>query len=440
MLDAALRLFGNLSLRRQLLVLTMLVSLPAFALILIAGFEQKRASLKESIVTGGQLVNEVAAEQSNLSSDAEQLLSVLALLPEVQGRDAPACSALFAGILKKSAEYGNVVVTDRGGDVWASGLPSAAPFSIASARSFQQAVKNRRFASGGYNIGKVSGHPTIGFGYPLMDRAGRLSGVVSVNFNFQRVVQRITRAGLPKGSSLTLVDYQGTVIYRNPDPGRYVGKPDRAGLFNRMKNGAEGASFTEGGEADGQLVAYRRLRLPGEPVPYLYVRVGIPLRETMRKVEKELLVNLAAMCSFLSAVVLAVVYVGKKCVIERLNRLQEASAEIAGGNLEARACLEGGELGKLGSAFDHMAEQLAEREAEREDLIAQLQSAAAEIKTLSGLLPICAYCKQIRDDQGYWNQMETYLSRHSDVMFSHGVCPTCADRVRKEIEELNALE
>jgi PleD family two-component response regulator len=55
----------------------------------------------------------------------------------------------------------------------------------------------------------------------------------------------------------------------------------------------------------------------------------------------------------------------------------------------------------------------------------QLQAALNKVKTLSGLLPICANCKQIRDDQGYWHQVETYIRDHSDAEFSHGVCPKC---------------
>lgn len=60
--------------------------------------------------------------------------------------------------------------------------------------------------------------------------------------------------------------------------------------------------------------------------------------------------------------------------------------------------------------------------------ILELQKALAEIKTLSGLLPICSSCKKIRDDKGYWNQLETYISKHSEAMFSHSICPECAKR------------
>ena len=67
-------------------------------------------------------------------------------------------------------------------------------------------------------------------------------------------------------------------------------------------------------------------------------------------------------------------------------------------------------------------------EAERDQLIKELQKVLAQVKTLSGMLPICSGCKKIRDDQGYWNRIETYISEHSDAQFSHGICPDCAKK------------
>jgi hypothetical protein len=71
-------------------------------------------------------------------------------------------------------------------------------------------------------------------------------------------------------------------------------------------------------------------------------------------------------------------------------------------------------------------------EEEREKLIVELQTALAEVKTLSGLLPICSSCKKIRDDQGYWNQIEVYISSHSTAIFSHSICPECAKKLYPE--------
>jgi len=71
-------------------------------------------------------------------------------------------------------------------------------------------------------------------------------------------------------------------------------------------------------------------------------------------------------------------------------------------------------------------------EMERERLIHELQEALAKVKKLSGFLPICASCKKIRNDQGYWTQIEAYIRDHSEAEFSHGICPECARKLYPE--------
>ena len=73
-------------------------------------------------------------------------------------------------------------------------------------------------------------------------------------------------------------------------------------------------------------------------------------------------------------------------------------------------------------------------EVERERLVVELKEALDKINTLRGLLPICASCKKIRDDKGYWNQIETYFGEHSQAEFSHGICPDCAKVLYPELE------
>ncbi|MFZ5573222.1 MAG: response regulator [Thermodesulfobacteriota bacterium] len=91
----------------------------------------------------------------------------------------------------------------------------------------------------------------------------------------------------------------------------------------------------------------------------------------------------------------------------------------------------------LKQAYDGMeAELVKRREAEKEQqrLIEELRAALAKVKTLSGFLPICSACKKIRDDKGYWKQIENYICEHSEAEFSHSICPECA---RKRYPEFN---
>jgi hypothetical protein len=91
---------------------------------------------------------------------------------------------------------------------------------------------------------------------------------------------------------------------------------------------------------------------------------------------------------------------------------------------------QGDVVGYQGTIRDITAHVAADKERER--LIDELQKAMARVKMLSGLLPICAWCKKIRDDEGYWQQMEIYIRDHSEADFTHGLCPDCAKKFRSE--------
>lgn len=82
--------------------------------------------------------------------------------------------------------------------------------------------------------------------------------------------------------------------------------------------------------------------------------------------------------------------------------------------------------------------QRKQTQQELESTVSDLQKALEEINTLSGLLPICAACKNVRDDNGYWNQIEVYIRDHADVEFSHSVCPDCMQELYPEFAKSKA--
>jgi len=80
--------------------------------------------------------------------------------------------------------------------------------------------------------------------------------------------------------------------------------------------------------------------------------------------------------------------------------------------------------------FEYLAlSNLKETNEEKEKVIQELRATLAEVKILRGFLPICASCKKIRDDKGYWNQIEAYIEKHSEAQFSHGICQDCAEKL-----------
>lgn len=136
----------------------------------------------------------------------------------------------------------------------------------------------------------------------------------------------------------------------------------------------------------------------------------------------------------LGLVALAVAYVLSRTITKPIILLSNAAAEVGNGNRDVGVKINSrDELGQLGLSFNRMVENLGQTEREREKLVGKLQEALATIKTLEGILPICSCCKKIRDDEGYWNQIETYISKHTDAVFSHGLCMDCAKKMYPDL-------
>jgi len=95
---------------------------------------------------------------------------------------------------------------------------------------------------------------------------------------------------------------------------------------------------------------------------------------------------------------------------------------------------------EMGTSITAIIRDITERkkaDAEREMLLASLENALTEVKTLSGIIPICSGCKKIRNDKGFWDQVETYISKHSEAHFSHGLCPECLQKYYPEFTQKN---
>jgi HD-like signal output (HDOD) protein len=94
------------------------------------------------------------------------------------------------------------------------------------------------------------------------------------------------------------------------------------------------------------------------------------------------------------------------------------------------------ELGKLSISYEYLVFELKESKIKSEKLARELMESISRIKTLTGLLPICATCKQIRDDHGNWHQVESYIEWHTEAKFTHGICPECKEKMIDNLDSI----
>jgi hypothetical protein len=103
-------------------------------------------------------------------------------------------------------------------------------------------------------------------------------------------------------------------------------------------------------------------------------------------------------------------------------------------NIRRRLRMQNEEIRKAHEATKMEIEERKRAQVEKDNLIVELQEALKKVRTLSGLIPICSSCKKIRDDQGYWSQIESYIRTHSGAEFSHGICPECAKKLYPDLD------
>ena len=357
---------GSLSIRAQILLLAFIVAIPAAGIIVYSGIQMREASIHVTRMETQRLADNIAAEQQNLIAAAQQLIIALAQLPEVKERRRDRVQPVLRDILQLNAQYSNIFIADRNGLVWATAVPTKPPFIVSDRRYFKNAVASGNLSSGEYVISRATARPAFNVAYPLRNERGAIVGVISVGFVLDAFNQVLERAKLPAGSSFVLLDHKGVVLYRAVDPEKYMGRPYDPELFKEMQEGTDVHTYSGivaiGG--DKRIVTYRKLRLPAEQSPYMYVRAGIPIAAVLADANKELIRNLALFTSFLCLAILFAWLIGKRSIADRVTLLENASRDLANGDLHVKVSdlVVGGELGRLGQTFDAMARQLSLRE------------------------------------------------------------------------------
>src|SRR3972149_2638360 len=153
-------------LRRRILLLVLVCALPAFALVIYTGIEHRAHTGLDARKLATGFARRVAAEQEALSRDTERALYALAQLQEVKNLDAAQCADTFSRILKLGGPYGNFGVIAMDGELVCSAVPFSGTMNLADRSYFQRTVKNKSFAVGDYQIGRILNRPVVNMSGP----------------------------------------------------------------------------------------------------------------------------------------------------------------------------------------------------------------------------------------------------------------------------------
>jgi signal transduction histidine kinase len=342
-------------------LLALLAVVPALALAAYMNVEERHRSAARVQGDSLRLARLVSADQERLIEGARQLLMTLARLPVVRGGDAGACHALFTDLVRQYPSYVNFVVIAPDGDVWCSGIPMNAPVDAADRAYFRRAIQTRDFAVGEYQIGRISHRAVLVFGYPVLDDAGGIRAVVSAALDLAWLSEFASRAQLPPGSMLTVIDRNGTILARYPDPGQWIGKRMPESDIVKAVLAGQGAGTAEGPGADGVPRLFAFAPLGGTPQGVdAFVSIGIPATVAYAEADRTLMRNLLGLWGVAVLAFGAAWLGGHLLIVRRVQALVKTTNRLSAGDLGARTGLASGrgELCQLARAVDQMAESL----------------------------------------------------------------------------------
>jgi PAS domain S-box-containing protein len=388
------------SLKFRLLLLILLAVVPVLGLTAHTNLELRRLAAVDAESEALRLARLATNDQQDTIKDTRQLLFALAQLPEVIDGDPVACSAFLARLLNQYPQYALLGVIAPAGDLFCSALPIDEPVNLAHRDFFQQALQTRDFAIGSYQNDPISAKATLNLGYPILDEVGEVQAIVFAALDLTWLNQMAAEAQLPEGSTFTVIDRNGTILVRSPDPGLWLGQslPESPIVEAILAQHGEGTAEAYGVDGIPRLFAFTPLSDTSTSRD-VFVSVGIPSSVALADANRVLARSVVALGLVTILALGAAWFGGDRFILRRVNALLNAATQVGAGDLSARTGLPYGygELSQLARVFDNMAASLERRIAERDRAETALRESQRALATLLSNLPGMAYrCRNDR--------------------------------------------
>ncbi len=403
------------SLRFRLILIVLLAFLPAIALVLYTGLEQRAGAAAYAEQSARRIVELGSLHQARQIEEAHRLLISLAGRFSSHRIDGEQCSAQITEIVKRHPYYLNVGLIDPSGKVLCSALPAGTGMDLSDRDYFQRALKGSGLAIGSYQTERLSGRASINFGYPVKDPEGQVQAVAFAAMDLRWLNTMAGQVHLPRGATMTIVDREGTILARYPHPDLWVGKvaPKSDFLSALLESQEEGVAEGTGVDGIKRLYAYTPL---DDPPHTTFLYTGIPTTTVYEEANRALLRNIFGLCAVSILAVVAAHVFGHLFVIRRVDSLVATARQLAAGELSARTKPDVGarELALLAKALDDLAESLERKSVERDQMEEALRRSEAKYRTLVEQVPAVTYVASPDD-----RRSTLYISPQIDTLLGY---------------------
>ena len=349
----------RIGLMGRLFLLVILAVVPALVIQAWNEYDQRiarEADIRQHVV---EITKQFGEEIGVLREGARQLLLALAQLDPVKSQQPGACSALFSKLKSRYLNYSFLGAADTTGRVFCASGPTSL-FWVTDQPFFTRALAQPELAVGNYWVDPASDERMIHFAERFEDSDGHIGGVVFAGLDLAWLSDHLKERGLSPTASILIADREGNIIARLPGPELLVGQNMR-NSHERIMDGDE-AGWEEAVGVDGvmRIFGYVPAALPPKD---FFLSAGQSKAEAFAAIDNATRRGVGLILAGLLAAIYAAWAGGRKFIRHPIEGLLKVAAEWRNGNYDARAHLEdrASEIGRLGSAFDEMADALAAR-------------------------------------------------------------------------------
>lgn len=355
------------TLRSRLILITILTAIPGILLLLQAGINQRNQAIRAAQNEVTHLANVASSVEELMVDNAKSFLLTVTHLPTVREQRYDECNFIFWHLFEEHFEYYSAFyVADLEGNILCSPPEKHAPPDFESCDHYQNLILADDFVVSGYHICRVTGKAVMSVGYPIYDMQNRFTNVANVSLDLIWFYDFAQNAGLPPGGELIVMDESGTILSHYPDNDRWRGyRLPESNIVAQLHQQKSGTIVGEG--LSGKETIYAISEIDGT-TGLLTVIMGIPTSIQFEAANFTLKRNLGIMIVVVTFVLILMWVLGDVLIVRQAKLLVEATQKLAKGDLAARSGVSYsiGELGQLAQSFDNMAQEIAERELERD--------------------------------------------------------------------------
>lgn len=344
--------------RGRLVSLILLGLFPVFILVISHSLSDRKSVIAASQEDSHRLARLAAAREGTLIEGARQLTIALSVLPAVLQHHQTACIEFVRNLLSAYTQYTNFGVVDVNGSVWCSGLPPQKQVNLGNRPYIRQALDNRGPSLSGYQIGRLTGLPSIGYAYPILNKNGTSAGAAFAALRTEAFGVVAKEGDIPDGAAYLVVDRNGKILQRFPEIQHSQGKDiSDLELFRVALRQSSGSLETTG--VDGIARLYGFAWSSAEANRSVLVAIGISRDLVVATANRQMFLSILTLLIVATITVAFGAIASQKLVLEPISQLVNATRRIAAHEPNVRTNMrQQNELGELGRAIDEMAQSL----------------------------------------------------------------------------------